>query len=85
MTVDLGTNVNPLFSGSYTNVLVTRTIAPGQALLHEFNLKVLNGQRIKHSVTLAAASGAGGTVISLLVGKYEDVGLVPPPQLPVSF
>ena len=84
MTVNLGVNVNPLFSGSYTNVLVRQTIPAGGCLLHKFEVPHLSGNLLTHSLARQALSAPGGVLIGVLFGVYEDVGMVPPPQLPVS-
>jgi hypothetical protein len=84
-TMDYGsTNVNPLFSGTFTNVLVQRDVPPGGLLVHRFAASALQGDLLTHTLTLQTLSGSAD-VSSLLIGQYDDVGSVPPSLLPVTF
>lgn len=77
--LDFGTiNVNPLFSGVYTNTLLDTVIAPGGMLVHRFDASVLLGDLLKHELHLVTSSGSA-KLAGLLIGQYEDVGSYPLP------
>lgn len=85
VTIDFGsTNVNPLFSGTFTNVLLQQDVPPSGLLVHRFSASCLQGDLLTHSIALRTVTG-NADVAMLLIGQYEDLGSIAPSQIPLTF